>query len=222
MRSQQPEEIEVAFRAAKKEDSREIARLFQIASGGVVDYVWSTLVSQYPGLTPVEIGARRYAREDTPFSYKNCTIAGYNDVVAGMVLGYVMEGREGASDEPADPVLEPYGRLEIPGSFYIAAMATFPEFRGQGLGTKMLDLAGEQARERRCGSISLLVFEQNERAVKLYERNGFKVVGRAPIVPHPLIHYTGDALLMAAPLEQTRAAGEWNPLRRGRTAPHPR
>jgi ribosomal protein S18 acetylase RimI-like enzyme len=195
-----PPEAGVTFGAAEKNDAREIARLFQIASGGVVDYVWSTLAPQYPGLTPLEIGTRRYAAEDTPFSYRNCTIAGYASRVAGMVLAYTMGEKAEVPDEPADPVLKPYGRLEISGSFYIAALAVFPEFRGQGLGTKLLTLAGDQARAEGCDVLSLIVFEQNEGAVRLYGRNGFEVVERAPVVPHPLIHYTGDALLMAAPI----------------------
>ena len=52
----------VTFRPATREDSRKIAELFRIASGGVAEYVWSTLAPEYPGLTSLEIGARRYAR----------------------------------------------------------------------------------------------------------------------------------------------------------------
>ncbi len=54
--------FEATFRPATTNDSHEIAKLFRIASGGVAEYVWSTLASEYPGLTPLEIGARRYAR----------------------------------------------------------------------------------------------------------------------------------------------------------------
>lgn len=56
------------FRPATREDSRKIAELFGIASGGVAKYVWSTLATEYPGLAPIEIGARRYAREEGAFS----------------------------------------------------------------------------------------------------------------------------------------------------------
>lgn len=43
-----------------------------------------------------------------------------------------------------------------------------------------------------------IAFEQNEGSVRLYRRPGYRVARRAPVVPHPLIHYTGDALLMVA------------------------
>ncbi len=98
-----------------------------------------------------------------------------------------------------DQVLAPYS-LEAPGSWYICAMAFFPEFRGQGLGTKLLAIARSQAQGRGFNELSLLVFEQNTDAVRLYERNGFKIVDRAAVVPHKLIQYTGNILLMTAPV----------------------
>ena len=42
------------------------------------------------------------------------------------------------------------------------------------------------------------MFEQNAVAKRLYERRGFREVDRRPVVPHELIHYMGDALLMVA------------------------
>ena len=46
--------------------------------------------------------------------------------------------------------------------------------------------------------LSLIVFEQNAGAKRLYERHGFREVDRRPAVPHELIYYRGDALLMVA------------------------
>ena len=187
------------FRPATREDSRKIAELFGTASGGVAEYVWSTLAPEYPGLTPIEIGARRYAGEEGAFSYKNCTVAQLGGEVVGMLHAFPMESApEEEADEDVDPVLKPYARLEIPGSYYISAMAVTPEHRGKGLGKRMLEIAREQARDRGCRQVSLLVFEQNEGAVELYERHGFRVVDRAPVVSHKLIRYTGKVLLMTA------------------------
>lgn len=188
----------VTFRPATSEDSRSIAELFSISSDGVVDYVWSTLAPDYPGLEPIEIGAVRYAREEGNFSYTNCVVAEREGEVIGQLCTYPIETDPAEPDEPVDPVLEPYGRLEIPNTLYISSLALFDEFRGMGLGTRMLSIAREQARESGFDALSLLVFEQNTGALKLYEREGFRVVDRGPVVPHPLIHHTGDVLLMAA------------------------
>jgi len=188
----------VTFRAATAEDSRSIAELFRISSDGVVDYVWMTLTSEYPGLEPVEIGAVRYAGEEGNFSYTNCVLAEREAEVIGQLCTYPVVASAEEPDEPMDPILEPYARLEVPGTLYISSLALFDGFRGMGLGTEMISIARDQARERGFDALSLLVFEQNTGAVKLYEREGFREVDRAPVVPHPLINHTGDVLMMTA------------------------
>jgi len=39
----------------------------------------------------------------------------------------------------------------------------------------------------------------NAAALRLYQRLGYAIIDRAPIIPHPLIRCSGDALLMVAP-----------------------
>jgi ribosomal protein S18 acetylase RimI-like enzyme len=188
------------FRPATRDDCYTIAELFGIASGGVAKYVWRTLAPEYPDLTLLEIGARRYAREEGAFSYRNCTVAQLGREVIGMLHAYpVQPEQEGETGEPLDSVLEPYARLEVPSSYYVSGIAVFPEHRGEGLGRRMLEMAKEKARQGGYGEVSLLVFEQNEGAVELYRRNGFRVVDRALVVPHESIRYTGEVLLMTAP-----------------------
>ena len=187
----------VTFRAATAEDSRRVAELFSISSDGVVDYVWMTLASEYPGLEPIEIGAVRHASEEGNFSFTNCVVAEREGTIIGQLCTYPVE--DSARETVVDPILEPYARLEIPGTLYISSLALFEEFRGMGLGTEMISIARKQARERGLDALSLLVFEQNTGAVRLYEREGFREVDRAAVVPHPLINHAGDVILMAAP-----------------------
>ncbi len=189
---------ETRFRRARVEDCAKIAALYSISSDGVADYIWRKLAG--PGEEPLEVGERRYAREDTVFSYKNCVVAEQDGEVIGMLVAFPMEPDPG-EDEPEgeeDPVLAPYGELERPGSFYVCGMALFPEHRGRGLGARMLGLAREEARRRDLAEMSLIVFEQNAGAKRLYERHGFREVDHRPVVPHELIRYSGDALLMVA------------------------
>lgn len=184
------------IRPARLEDCRAIAELFRLSSGGVADYIWSGL--DMPGLTPVEIGERRYARTDTDFSYENCWMTETPEgAISGMMHCYEMA----ESDPPGpdfDPVLRPYTELEVAGSLYISGMAFYPQQRGRGLGTEMLAFIQNLARDKGLDSLSLLAFEQNEGAVRLYERTGYRTVDRRPVVPHAMIDYTGDVLLMVA------------------------
>ncbi len=57
-------------------------------------------------------------------------------------------------------------------------------------------IAEEHAREKDFKKLSLIVFEQNTGAKRLYDNLGYREVAREPIVPHKLIHCTGDALHM--------------------------
>jgi GNAT superfamily N-acetyltransferase len=190
---------DVTIRPATAADCRRIAELFQISSEGVVDYIWEQLKPEYPGLSPLEIGERRYRRESTPFFYGNGLIAEHAGEAIGMLHAFVLEAQEGPPG-PVDPVLRPYVELEVPGSFYIAGLAVLPEYRGRGVGTRLLAAARERARALGAPELSLIVFAANAGARRLYAREGFQEIDRRPIVPHPLIAQTGDALLMTAPV----------------------
>ena len=188
---------EVTFRPATKRDCRTIASLYSISSDGVADYIWTKLA--IPGQEILEVGQARYEREDTHFSYRNCTIAEFDSRIAGMLVAFPMH-IDSQVAMPDDPVLRPYAMLEEDDSYYICGIAVFPEFRGNRVGAGLLEFAERQARKTGYIKTSLVVFEQNGQARQWYERHGYLVVKRAAIVPHPLIHYNGDALLMVKKL----------------------
>lgn len=183
------------IRRAGHDDVPDIAALFRLSSGGVADYIWRTLAE--PGETPLDVGIRRYAREGVDFSYENCLVADDAGAVVGMVNAFVLT----PADEPAaedDPVLRPYAELEAPDSLYISGIAVLPPYRGQGLGSRMMLAMHERARAAGLARLSLIAFAANTASVRLYERLGYRIVDRRPIVPHPLIQYDGDAVLMVA------------------------
>ncbi|MDX1384930.1 MAG: GNAT family N-acetyltransferase [Thermoanaerobaculia bacterium] len=195
---------EVRYRAAEKADCAAIARLYSISSDGVADYIWTKLAE--PGEDILEVGRRRYEREDSVFSYRNCTVAELEGRVVGMLVAFPMHvDPDARADE--DPVLAPYAKLEEDDSYYICGVALFPDQRGRGIGSHLLAMAEDQARARGHRKLSLVVFEQNEGAHRLYLRQGWREVAREAIVPHPLIHYTGDALLMVKEIDTTPSPG---------------
>jgi len=187
---------EHTFRPATKADCAVIARLYSISSDGVADYIWTKLAKR--GEDILDVGRRRYEREDTLFSYQNCTVVEIDGNAAGMLVAFPMH--TDPSDVEEDPVLAAYKELEENDSYYICGMGLFPDYRGRSIGTELLALAEEHARDKGFSKLSLLVFEQNTGARKLYERTGYRETRRAPIYPHPLIHYTGDAILMVKDL----------------------
>lgn len=194
--STQNEIADVCFRRARKQDCARIAALYSISSDGVADYIWSKLAD--PGQGILEVGRQRYEREDTAFSYQNCVIAEIQGEVAGMLVAFPMHVEP--SEEEADLVLAPYSRLEEDNSYYICGVALFPEYRGSGLGSRMMALAEDHARAKGFSKLSLIVFEENKGAKRLYDRLGYEESRREAIYPHPLIHHTGDATLMVKEL----------------------
>jgi len=118
--------------------------------------------------------------------------------VIGMLVAFPMH--VDPSEKESDPVLAPYSKLEGDDSYYICGMALFPEHRGGGIGTRLLELAEQHARDKGFSKLSLVVFEQNSGAKQLYDRAGYREVSREAVFPHPLIHCTGDAILMVKEL----------------------
>ncbi len=183
----------IIYRPAHKNDARKIAELFRISSDGIAEYIWTALAES--GEAVLDVGARRYARENTQYSYQNCIIAELNKQVVGMLAAFPIHPSEQKPPED-DPVLVPYSKLEEPHSLYICGVALFEQCRSCGIGSQLMAMAEQQAKDQAIDKVSLIVFEQNIGARKLYETMGYQQVAREAVYPHPLIRFTGDALLM--------------------------
>ena len=78
------------------------------------------------------------------------------------------------NEKPAGIILlDPKG---VAGSPYIKSIAAFPEFRGQGIGTKLLSFAEDLFRSE-SKHLFICVSSFNYRARNLYEKSGFHAVG---------------------------------------------
>lgn len=182
------------IRPATVDDATLIASLFLISSDGLAEYIWSR-VSE-PGETILEAGTRRYARTGVAFSYENCDIAELDGQAIGMAHSFPMDVDP---DEPLtdDPILRPYSELEDDGSLYLSGLAVVDGMRGQGVGSALMDAVHERARKIGRARVSLICFEANERAMKFYDRLGYREIDRHALVPHPSLHYSsGDAVLL--------------------------
>jgi ribosomal protein S18 acetylase RimI-like enzyme len=57
------------------------------------------------------------------------------------------------------------------------SIASLPEARGKGVGTALIEAAEAAARQRSCTSLRLEVRTDNDSAVRLYERLGYRRLG---------------------------------------------
>ena len=184
--------LAINYRPAVRADARRIAELYSIASEGVSDYIWSKQAK--PGDNLLDIGQRRYERRNTPYSYENCLVAETGGRVVAVLMAYPMQEDNDYVED--DPVLKPFWVLEEPGSYYIAGVAVEADWRRKGIAGTLLQMAEDKCRKLNLNKLSLICFEANTVAHDIYMRLGYRETMRKTIVPHPLIHFTGAAMLL--------------------------
>lgn len=83
---------------------------------------------------------------------------------------------------------------------WIATVAVHPDYRGRGIGSVLMDMCEQTIQMPR---VRLTVREFNETAIRLYGRNGYKVVARWP-------HYYSGGIAGVVMEKNIRAAHEIN------------
>jgi ribosomal protein S18 acetylase RimI-like enzyme len=193
------------FRSATKADASALAVLVDIAGEGMPAYMWSTLAS--PGQSLFEVGRERAAREAGGFSYRNAVVADIDGEIAASLVGYRLDDPYDLDGSLADTpdLVRPLVRLEAkaPGSWYVNVLATFPEFRRQGIGAKLLAIAEKKAREQGAPGLSVIVGSWNQDAGRLYAGAGYHVLAREQAMLFPGCSHEGDWMLMVRSLERS-------------------
>lgn len=166
--------LDPPFRSALIEDAPVLAELVNYAGDGLPLHLWSKMAA--PGESAWEVGRRRAARPEGGFSYRNATIIEQRGECAGCLIGYEIPDQPEpiGSDLPA--MFVPLQELEnlAPGTWYVNVLAVRPQFRGLGLGTRLLDLADETGRARGKRGMSVIVSDANPGARRLYQRCGYR------------------------------------------------
>jgi ribosomal protein S18 acetylase RimI-like enzyme len=195
--------MDVTFRPAMHDDIPDLSRLHLLATHGLIDAVYHDAV---PGLSTNEINERVLARTGTVRSYENAWVAVHQGSVIGEVHAYPFDDAANSPPNPFIPkdrlvLFEPFDHLApmAAGAYHIAIVSVYAEFRGKGIGTKLMTLAHSHAEQRGFSKLSLFMFDGIQ-AVRLYQRLGFVVTGRSPVIKHELLHASGDLLLMTRPV----------------------
>ena len=184
---------------AEKNDCGALAELINLASDGVVEYLFHDLV---PGMTPVELIAHNLENVDTPHCYKSAIVARDGDDVVGMALSYSSDFHH-ISDKmrnffPADRLahLGGFYAARVENSWYLDTLGVFEGHRRQGVGEKLISLTKEKAVENGYNTLSLIVFADNELALPVYRRSGFEIVRKVELGGNEYIHHKDGSLLL--------------------------
>jgi ribosomal protein S18 acetylase RimI-like enzyme len=185
------------LRDARRSDCPGLAELIDIAGEGLPRYLWTRIAG--PGEDPQEIGRQRAARETGSFSYRNGVVAEVDGTLAGALIGYPVSTEPTAIDPASTPpMFLPLLELEnlAAGTWYVNAVATFPDARGLGVGSQLMAWAERQANALGLRGTSLIVSDANRGARRLYERLGYEEVARRPMVKERWQHQGDNWVLM--------------------------
>lgn len=172
------------------------------ALGGYAEVMYEGAI---PGRTVQQIMEHRFSRGGTTSCISNSRIAEDNGTVLGGIHAFPADL---AADDPRDllipedrySVFAPFEHLHADGSYYVFAVAVYPEYRGQGVARMLMEQAEAEARDQGFTDMSLHVFAENVGAVRLHENLGYHEFARQPVIHHPSLRYSGDLLLMTRKL----------------------
>ena len=126
--------------------------------------------------------------------YKNVWVYEVDGKVAGCVIAYdgkhELDYEENWLKLPLDEDIRKYGtplpvKEAADDEMYIETVATFPEYRGQGIATQLMTYLLEMYSEKKW---SLNCDYDNEKALGLYEKLGFKTVSDIDLYGHLYRH----------------------------------
>ena len=177
------------IRRATQDDAQTAARLIRMAIGDIAE----ALTGEEKEDRILQVLAHFFQQENNRLSYENCFVCDVDGKVAGLILEY-FGGDAAALDEPLaarlrimknDPslVIEKEADVE---DLYIDTLCVDPAFRGQAIGTALIQFAEQYTKENGYERIALVVEQNNIKAQSLYTRLGYIQVKEITIHHH---HY---------------------------------
>lgn len=138
------------------------------------------------------------SRTDAQYSYCNALIAEADGKPAGGIVGYdgallhrlraplqsLVKERTGSTIDIEDETSA--------GEFYLDSLAVLPEYRGMGIGSKLLCAMREQAFRAGFSRVGLLVDVDNPDAESLYASLGFRRINPTTFLGHKMWHMQSE------------------------------
>ena len=189
----------VVYRKARRADCLRLAELIDIASGGVVEFMFHDLV---PNLTPVQIVAQNLESSHGVHTYSNVIVAEVDQQVMGMSLSYPSSFHKITAEMqeffPKDRLnhLADFYASRVENSFYLDALCVDQKLRGNGIGSQLISLTKKKAVKSGFDTLSQIVFADNNAALNVYRHNGFETVTSVSLNSHTLIPHKGGCLLL--------------------------
>lgn len=137
---------------------------------------------------------RLVEREDSQYSYLNTLVAMEDDKVAGICTSYdgalLLPLRRAFIEEAFKAFGIDYNGFDEEtqaGELYLDSLAVFPEYRGKGIATRLIEATKQKGKEMGL-PVGLLVNKENPNAEKLYRSLGFDFANDTTWAGHDMRH----------------------------------
>jgi len=189
------------LRRATPDDAQALAELINLAGEDLPFHLWRAAAEDSE--TAWAIGRQRAKRETGGFSYANAVVLEQTNGIEACLIGYPIPARRDPVDYDNTPAmfipLEELERL-APDTWYVNALATYPEARGKGHGSLLLSVAEQLADHSGIKGLSLIVSDANAGALKLYERHGYTAISERPMIKESWLNPGNNWVLLGKTL----------------------
>jgi ribosomal protein S18 acetylase RimI-like enzyme len=193
----------IVFRPASPADAYALAELSILGGDGMYEFL---LEEMAPREMLAGLMARTMKQDAGGFSWRHCLVADHQGVV-GMInafpAAWLREEERDILPQDRVQILDPIDQAQDWESFLVNALAVRASLRRQGLGTRLMEWAFEQARAAGFSRLSANVWQDNLAARALFEKHGFRVQAEISVPEHPGFSHTGGSLLMVRQLDVT-------------------
>jgi ribosomal protein S18 acetylase RimI-like enzyme len=180
---------EIVIRPAHPADAQPAARLIYATGPAYFNWVFGLGDAE----RAVDIISRLFVRQGNRFSYQFADLVEVSRQVAGLLVsfpGRALLRLNWVTGRHLFPLFSWKDRLQLfqhatplmnekesePGHYLISHLAVFPEWRGKGIGTRLLNYAEMKARSKGILTCTLDVDLNNSPAQRLYRHAGYTVV----------------------------------------------
>ena len=178
----------VLIRPATADDSLIIARAVAMAIGD------DEALFHYCGVEYLSVLQEIARTENTQYSWRSAFIAEVDGMAAGAIVGYDGARLEELRANTFAIIERCVGlRPSIPneteaGEYYLDSVGVLPDFRGMGIGNKLIYALCEEAFRQGYERVGLIVEQDNKQAQTLYSSLGFQRVGEREFFSHQMWH----------------------------------
>ncbi len=183
----------IAIKAAKREQSADIARLIMTA---MTDECCLYFCGEGYGLDDFRtMMTHLVEREDSQYSYLNTLVAMDGDLLVGISVSYdggkLHTLRRTFIEAAKEAIGKDHSGMDDEtqaGELYLDSLAVLPGYRRQGIARRLLLATKERANKMGLPCVGLLVDQGNPTGEALYAAVGFRYVNDSQWGGHPMKH----------------------------------